>query len=84
VLDLTRARAIVEIGDGWVTAEAGATMVAIEAAVRETGQELWMYPSTAQSTTRGPVTSLPLKKSCAAIVRACFGSPAASSDNAVW
>ncbi|WP_456844261.1 FAD-binding oxidoreductase [Cellulomonas sp. P5_C6] len=53
VLDLTRARAIVEIGDGWVTAEAGATMVAIEAAVRETGQELWMYPSTAQSTVGG-------------------------------
>ena len=53
VLDLTRARAIVEIGDGWVTAEAGATMVAIEAAVRETGQELWMYPSTAQSTIGG-------------------------------
>ncbi|WP_028049052.1 FAD-binding oxidoreductase [Cellulomonas sp. URHD0024] len=53
VLDLTRARAIVEIGDGWVTAEAGATMVAIEAAARETGQELWMYPSTAQSTIGG-------------------------------
>lgn len=53
VLDLTRARAIVEIGDGWVTAEAGATMVAIEAAVRESGQELWMYPSTAQSTIGG-------------------------------
>ncbi|WP_028047232.1 FAD-binding oxidoreductase [Cellulomonas sp. URHE0023] len=53
VLDLTRARAVVEIGDGWVTAEAGATMVAIEAAARETGQELWMYPSTAQSTIGG-------------------------------
>ncbi|WP_426595023.1 FAD-binding oxidoreductase [Cellulomonas sp. McL0617] len=53
VVDTTRARAIVEIGDGWVTAEAGATMVAIEAAVRETGQELWMYPSTAQSTIGG-------------------------------
>ena len=53
VLDLTRARAVVEVGDGWVTAEAGATMVAIEAAARETGQELWMYPSTAQSTIGG-------------------------------
>ena len=53
VLDLTRARAIVEVGDGWVTAEAGATMVAIEAAARESGQELWMYPSTAQSTLGG-------------------------------
>lgn len=53
VLDLTRARAVVEVGDGWVTAEAGATMVAIEAAARETGQELWMYPSTAQSTVGG-------------------------------
>jgi len=53
VVDTTRARALVEIGDGWVTAEAGATMVAIEAAVRETHQELWMYPSTAQSTLGG-------------------------------
>jgi FAD/FMN-containing dehydrogenase len=53
VLDLTRARAIVEVGDGWVTAEAGTPMVAIEAAARESGQELWMYPSTGQSTLGG-------------------------------
>ena len=53
VVDLTRARAVVEIGDGWATVEAGATMVAVEAAARETGQQLWMYPSTAQSTVGG-------------------------------
>lgn len=53
VLDTTRARAIVEIGDGWVTAEAGAVIATIENAVRASGQELWMYPSTAQSTIAG-------------------------------
>lgn len=53
VLDTTRARAIVEIGDGWVTVEAGAIIATIENAVRASGQELWMYPSTAQSTIAG-------------------------------
>jgi FAD binding domain len=53
VVDVSRARAVVEVGDGWVTAEAGATMVALEAAARETGQQLWMYPSTAQSSIGG-------------------------------
>ena len=37
VVDLSRARAVVEVGDGWVTAEAGATMVALEAAARNAG-----------------------------------------------
>ncbi|RZS82688.1 FAD binding domain-containing protein [Motilibacter rhizosphaerae] len=49
VLDTSRARAVVEVGDGWITAEAGAPMVALERAAAEQGQQLWMYPSTAQS-----------------------------------
>lgn len=53
VLDLSRARAIVAVGDGVITAEAGASMVSLEQAARETGQELWMYPSTAQSSIGG-------------------------------
>ena len=53
VLDTARARAVVEVGDGWVTAEAGTTMVALEQAAAATGQQLWMYPSTAQSTIGG-------------------------------
>ncbi|PZE83358.1 FAD-binding oxidoreductase [Curtobacterium sp. MCBD17_032] len=53
VLDTSRARAVVEVGDGWITAEAGTTMVALEQAAAATGQQLWMYPSTAQSTIGG-------------------------------
>ena len=53
VLDLTRCRQVVEVGDGWVTAEAGATMVVLEEAARATGQQLWMYPSTVQSSIGG-------------------------------
>jgi FAD/FMN-containing dehydrogenase len=53
VLDMTRARSIVEVGDGYIVADAGATMVALEQAARETNQELWMYPSTAQSSIGG-------------------------------
>ncbi|WP_235576808.1 FAD-binding oxidoreductase [Rathayibacter sp. Leaf296] len=53
VLDTSRARAIVEVGEGVVTAEAGATMVSLEQAAWATGQALWMYPSTAQSSIGG-------------------------------
>lgn len=53
VLDTSRARAVLEVGDGWVTAEAGASMVALEQAANAAGQQLWMYPSTAQSTVGG-------------------------------
>ncbi|WP_409331308.1 FAD-binding oxidoreductase [Trujillonella humicola] len=53
VLDLSRARAVVELGDGWITAEAGTPMVVLERAAAETGQQLWMYPSTAQSSLGG-------------------------------
>jgi FAD/FMN-containing dehydrogenase len=53
VLDTRRANTIVEVGDGVITAEAGATMVAMEQAANAAGQQLWMYPSTAQSTIGG-------------------------------
>jgi FAD/FMN-containing dehydrogenase len=53
VLDLTKAREIVEVGDGYITAEAGATMVALEQAANKAGQQILMYPSTAQSTIGG-------------------------------
>ncbi len=53
VLDMSRARAIVEVGDGFLTAEAGAQMVAIEQAAWATDQALWMYPSTMQSSIGG-------------------------------
>ena len=53
VLDTSRARTIVEVGDGWITADAGAPMAAMEQAARAAGQQLWMYPSTVHSTVGG-------------------------------
>ena len=53
VLDLSRARAVVEVGDGWLTAEAGTPMVTCERAAQAAGQQLWMYPSTVQSSLGG-------------------------------
>lgn len=53
VLDLSKAKAILDVGDGFVTAEAGATMIQLETAARASAQELLMYPSTAQSTIGG-------------------------------
>jgi FAD binding domain len=53
VLDTSRARAIVEVGDRYITAEAGAPMAALELAARQAGQQLWMYPSTVHSSLGG-------------------------------
>lgn len=53
VLDMSRANRILEVSDGYVTAEAGATMIALERAARKTGQQLWMYPSTTGSSIGG-------------------------------
>lgn len=53
VIDMSKCRTIVEVGNGYLTAEAGATMIALEQAAREKGQQLLMYPSTAQSTIGG-------------------------------
>ena len=56
VLDTSRAREILEVGDGFITAEAGATMVAIETTANKAGQQVLMYPSTANSTIGGFVS----------------------------
>lgn len=53
VLDTTRAREIVEVGTGYVVVEAGVAMAAIEHAAVESGQQVLMYPSTANSTIGG-------------------------------
>jgi FAD/FMN-containing dehydrogenase len=53
VLDLSRARAIGEVGDGFITAEAGASMVSLEQAANKAGQQILMYPSTANSSLGG-------------------------------
>lgn len=53
VLDMSRARAITEVGDGFITAEAGATMVSVELAANKAGQQILIYPSTAQSSLGG-------------------------------
>ena len=53
VLDLSRARQILEVADGLITAEAGASLVALERAANATGQQILMYPSTANSSIGG-------------------------------
>ncbi|GAA2235082.1 FAD-binding oxidoreductase [Herbiconiux moechotypicola] len=53
VLDLSRCRRILEVGEGRMTVEAGVTMITLEQAARAAGQQVLMYPSTAQSTVGG-------------------------------
>jgi FAD/FMN-containing dehydrogenase len=53
VLDMSRARAIIGIEPGAITAEAGAAMLALEQRALESGQQLWMYPSTVHSSIGG-------------------------------
>lgn len=53
VVDLTAADRVLDIGDGWVRAQAGATFVALEAAARRHGQEIAMMPTTVGSTIGG-------------------------------
>ena len=53
VIDLSGMDGVLELGDGWVQAEAGATFVALEAAARRVGQEMAMYPTTIGSTIGG-------------------------------
>lgn len=56
VLDLSRLRKVVEVGDGFLTAEAGAPMIAVEQSANRAGQQVLMYPSTAQSSIGGFVS----------------------------
>ncbi|MEU6379066.1 FAD-binding protein [Streptomyces sp. NPDC046909] len=53
VLDLTGCDRVLEAGDGWIRAEAGAKMSDLEAHARTLGQELWMFPSTFGTTLGG-------------------------------
>jgi FAD/FMN-containing dehydrogenase len=53
VLDLTRCDQVIDVGDGWIRAAAGATFVALEAAARRQGQEIAMMPTTVGSTIGG-------------------------------
>ena len=53
VIDLSEMANVVEIGDGWIEAEAGAPFTVLEAAANSAGQELAIYPSTVQSTLGG-------------------------------
>ncbi len=56
VLDTSKARTLHEVGDGYLIADAGVTMVSLEQAANKTGQQLLMYPSTANSTLGGFVS----------------------------
>jgi FAD/FMN-containing dehydrogenase len=53
VLDMSKARSIVEVREGSVIVDAGAPMIQIEQAANKTGQQLLMFPSTVQSTAGG-------------------------------
>jgi FAD/FMN-containing dehydrogenase len=53
VLDLSRAKTIVAVENGFITADAGATLLALERAANLTGQQVLMYPSTATSSIGG-------------------------------
>ncbi len=53
VMDMTSLSAITARTETTITAEAGARMIALEQAAWDAGKQLWMYPSTAQSTLGG-------------------------------
>lgn len=53
VMDMTRINRVISIGEGTVRVEAGARIATLDDAVRETGQELLMYPSTRRIATIG-------------------------------
>ena len=53
VLDSERRTRVLDVGEGWVRAEAGASFTRLEAAARATGQELAMFPSTVGSALGG-------------------------------
>lgn len=53
IIETTGMNRILEIGDGYVRAEAGALVADINAALKETGQELAMFPSTQDIATIG-------------------------------
>ena len=60
VLDMTKIDRLLEIAPGRVRTEAGMRIARLDDAVRETGQELLMYPSTAPSSRSIPLRSDPM------------------------
>lgn len=56
VVDTSRARRILEVGDDYIDAEAGAVMWMLEQTANKAERQLWMYPSTAQTTVGGFVS----------------------------
>jgi len=53
VVDLSGMDGVLELGNGWARAEAGATFVVLETAARRVGQEVAMLPTTVGSTIGG-------------------------------
>ncbi|MEX0364574.1 MAG: FAD-binding oxidoreductase [Ruegeria sp.] len=53
IIDTTAMNKVIEVGDGYVRAEAGTLMADINAALAETGQEMAMFPSTQDIATVG-------------------------------
>ncbi|WP_086824274.1 FAD-binding oxidoreductase [Allokutzneria sp. NRRL B-24872] len=53
VIDTSRCARILDMGPGWVRAEAGVSLAAIEAAARRDGQEIAIMPSTVGSAVAG-------------------------------
>lgn len=53
IIETTGMDRILEIGDGFIRAEAGALMADMNAALKETGQEMAMFPSTQDIATVG-------------------------------
>ncbi len=50
---MSRAQSILEVGDGYITAEAGALTLSLEEQARGSDQELQIYPSMVRSTIGG-------------------------------
>ncbi|HEX4226771.1 MAG TPA: FAD-binding oxidoreductase [Pseudonocardiaceae bacterium] len=53
VIDTSRCNRVLEVGDGWIRAEAGASFVALENAARQHNQEIAIMPSTVGSAIGG-------------------------------
>lgn len=53
VLDVTKLKGVLEVGEGWIRAEPGTSFVKLETEAARTGQELAIIPSTVRSTLAG-------------------------------
>jgi FAD/FMN-containing dehydrogenase len=53
LLDMSRLNQVLDVGSGWISAQAGVNFVRLEADARRSGQELAMFPSTTASALGG-------------------------------